>query len=180
MKQKVLLILFLGASLNFYAQKKDNYYTAIDKSLVDKHYSDYKIDIPKDWFSYRTDPGMVAHSPNEFKNKIQPNGFSPSVIIHKKNYKRKNLEKSLKAFLNSQKQFYKNFKYEIFKEKHALYGEYHIVKYGNNRNSKKEIVLVFIFNINRKVFHVFYSSGENDFDKYLKPVIKIINSFKVK
>ena len=40
MKQKVLLILFLGASLNFYAQKKDNYYTEIDKSLVDKHYSE--------------------------------------------------------------------------------------------------------------------------------------------
>lgn len=177
--KKILFFLFLGTSMLSYSQEKIMYYQEVDTSLVSKHYSKYKIDIPKNWFSYCTDPGMMAHSPIEFKNKLKPTDLFPSIIIHKKSYRKKNIEKSLKSYINMEKQFHNDFKYELFKRSHKLYGKYYVVKQGRYSGKEKEISLTFIFNINRQVYYIFYSADESLYDKYLKEAIDIIQSFKI-
>ena len=179
MKKKVFLLLFLTFIFNSFSQTNNKYYKEIELSLVKNHYSEYKIKVPDNWFSYYTDPGMLAHSPNEFKGNIKPNALSASFIIHKKNYKRKNLKKSLKSFLRVHKSIYPGFKYKLLEAKHNLYGKYYIIKYGLNKENGIETVMACVFNWKQENYVIFYSSIESGFDKYLKDVIEMISSFEI-
>lgn len=179
MKQKVFFLLLVGVTFLSYSQVNNDYYKEIDKVLVGKHYSEYKIIIPEKWFSYYTDPGMIAHSPNRFKEEINPNKTSVSFIIHKKNYKRKNVEKSLKSFMRFQNQFYRKFKYKLFEAKHKLYGKYYIVKYSKKTRSGMKIVFASILNWKKQPYHLFYISDESTFDEYLLVATRMINSFEI-
>ena len=158
----------------------NQYYKEIESSLVNKHYSEYKINVPDNWFSYYTDPGMVAHSPNEFKGNIKPYALSASFIIHKKNYKSKNLGKSLKSFIRRHKNIYPRFKYKLIDANHDLYGKYYIVKYGIKKKKGFEVVMACILNWKKENFVFFYSSIESNFDTYLNDAVEMINSFKIK
>lgn len=180
MKKKVYLLLFLAVNISVSAQKENTYYKEIDVKLANKQFTDFKIDIPENWFSYNTDPGMMAHSPNEFKGRVSPNDLAVSFIVHKKNIKRKNLEKSLKNFLGFQKQFYDKFNYELFEGNHKKYGKYYIVKYAQDTKGGKEIVLLSIFNWKKHIYHLYYSSDEFNYDKYLIAATRMINSFEIK
>ena len=179
MKKKVFLLLFLATQLFSYSQNIDKYYKEIATSLVDLHYSEYKINVPDNWFSYYTDPGMVAHSPNEFKGNIKPNALSNLFIIHKKNYKSKNLDKSLKSFIRFHKDLYPGFKYKLIEAKHNLYGKYYIIKYGVKRKKGLKVIMACVFNWKQENYVIFYSSIESGFDKYLKDVIEMISSFEI-
>ncbi len=179
MNKKISFLFFLGISFSLSAQKEGNYYKEVGVKVVNSHYATFKIDIPEKWFSYYTDPGMIAHSPNRFKEQVNPNKTSVSFIVHKKNYKRKNIDKSLKSFIRFQNQFYRKFKYKLFEAKHKLYGKYYIVKYSKNTKSSKEIVFVSILNWKKQPYHLYYISNESTFDKYLLVATRMINSFEI-
>ena len=180
MKKRLIFLFLLSFNVLVSGQENPESYKEINDSLVISHYSKYKIDIPDSWFSYITDPGLVAHSPIEFKDKLKPNDSSVGFIIWKNVFKRKTLEKSLKSFLLRSKGIHPRFKYKLLEAEHKLYGKYYIVKYGINRKEGLEIVMTCILNWKKQNYTFFYSSLEADFDTYLEDAIAMINSFKIK
>ena len=174
----LFVICFLPFSIS--GQIKTEYYKEVNIENVKNYYSRYSIKIPDSWFSYYTDPNLMSHSPNKFKDSISPKKNYPSFIIREGFYKSKSNQKSVKFFIKSQKRRFSNFDYKIEREEHPLYGEYFVVLYKTlSSNNKIEVFFVTILNWNKQSYSFFYSSTDNYFDEHFKEVNEIISSFKI-
>lgn len=177
-KYVIIFIFFLPFTI--VGQIKTEYYKEVDMKNVKKHYSNYSIQIPEGWFSYYTDPNLMAHSPNKFKDSISPKKNYPSFIIREGFYKSKSNQKSVKYFIKSQKRRFSNFDYKIEREEHPLYGEFFVVLYKTlSSNNEIEVFFATILNWNKQSYSFFYSSKDNNFGDYIRDVKEIISSFKI-
>jgi len=180
MKFFLVLLAFYFSIFNTVGQEKEEFYKEVDEKEVREHYLKYSIEVPENWFSYKTDPGLMAHSPNQYKDSIHPHTNVASVIIRTNLYKRKSLEKSLKFFLRSKKKQYGNFNYKLIDVEHKLYGKFYMIRYFELKNKETTINLTSIINWEGTTYCLFYSSRKFNYDKYVLDVLKMINSFKIK
>ncbi|NVK52240.1 MAG: hypothetical protein HWD85_04840 [Flavobacteriaceae bacterium] len=179
-KKIVTLVVLLVTLQSCFSQESKEFYKEIDNGLVKKYYSEYEIKIPNNWFSYSTDPGLVAHSPNEFKNEISPEITAVSFIVRKNIYKRKTAKKSMKSMIKFYKSIFPNFKYELKEFEHKRYGKFYTLKFAKNKNRGKEIVFAAVIHWKNNTYIHFYTSLEKYYEKYLDDAVRMINSFKVR
>ena len=171
----VIIVQFLAH--NMYAQKLEAY-KIVSESIVKNYYKDCKIDVPDNWISHTTDPGLIAHTPKKYIDSIAPFSTTPSVIIRKER-KSKDLNHLLKEFLDTRKSYYEIFQYEILNIKHPIYNNCYVVVYDLLEKYGKERIMCFLFNDKRKSFVIYYSSNINFFDDYISDVEKMVNSFRI-
>lgn len=171
----IIIVQFLAH--NMYSQKLEAY-KIVNESIVKKYYKDYKIDVPDNWISHTTDPGLIAHTPKKYKDSIRPFSNTPSLIIRKER-KSKDLNHLLKVFLDTKKSYYGIFQYEILKIKHPIYNNCHVVVYDLLERYGKVRIMCFLFNDKRKSFAIYYSSNIIFFDDHISEVEKMVNSFRI-
>lgn len=175
----IVLLILVGCKSNegFY---KGKFYKQVEEEEVKKHYKDYTIKIPENWFSYHTDPGLMAHSPKEFKNLIKPSNNPIWFIIRNSFQASKKLEKNCKQFISDKKKYYKNFDYVLHEKTHKIYGKYYIVQYATKRNTITIINIDCILKAKNKIYNLYFSGTSEKYDKYLNDALGMINSFALK
>jgi len=179
MKKYLIFITFLFFASKMTGQQKQEYYKEVDKKSVESYYLRYFVKVPNNWFSYKTDPNLMAHSPIEFKDSINSKGIFPSVIIRKNIFKGRTLEKNLKAFLRFHENTYPKFQYILVEANHKMYGKYYNIKFSLIKKEGIELIMASIFSINKKNYIFFYSSSDSNFDRYLNEVLNMVNSFEI-
>lgn len=179
--KKVIIVLFIlvgcKSSKDFY---KGKFYTEVEEEEVKKHYKEYTVKIPENWFSYRTDPNLMAHSPNEFKNSIKPSNNATWFIIRNSFQASKKLEKNSKQFISNKKKYYKNFYYVLHEKTHKIYGKYYIVQYSTKENNATIINITCVLKAKNKIYNIYFSGTTEKYDKYLDNALEMINSFTLK
>ncbi|AQS94173.1 hypothetical protein BXQ17_08910 [Polaribacter sp. BM10] len=174
----IILLIFIGCKSkeNF---NKETYYKEVSEKEVQKHYKSYTITIPDNWFSYKTDPGLMAHSPNEFKSIIKPNKNQTRFIIRNSFQSSKKIQKNLNQFISNKKKHYTNFEYKLHERNHKTYGKFYVVQYASNENNERVINIVCILKAKNKIYNIYFSGTPKKYDKYLDDAIEMINSFKL-
>lgn len=171
----IVIVQFLAH--NTYSQKLEAY-KIVNESIVKNYYKDYKIDVPDNWISHTTDPGLIAHTPKNYKDSIGTFSNTPSLIIRKERRSR-DINHLLKEFLVTKKSYYKIFQYEILKIKHPIYNNCHVVVYETLERNGKVRIMCFLINDKRKSFAIYYSSNIIFFDDHISDVEKMVNSFRI-
>lgn len=175
----IVLLIFIGckSSESVY---KGKFYKEVGEKEVKKHYKDYTINIPDNWFSYRTDPGLMAHSPNEFKHIIKPIGSNATWFMIRNSFQSsKKIQKNYKQYISWKKKHYKNFDFELHEKNHEIYGKYYIVHYATTENNETVIHITCLIKAKNKIYNIYFSGISEKYDKYLNDALEMINSFKV-
>mgnify|MGYP005991034065 CR=1 FL=1 len=180
MKRIIYCIVFVVIVGCATLHNKEKILKEIDSVSLLSYQNEYSIDIPKDWYAYFEYHHLLAYSPRTMKNDVSKEVINTYLVLFKNKVKSNNLDVALKEYLSKMEKPYKNFKHKVIEANHKTYGKYYLVKYGIKRDTVGFTALSTVMIHEKQNFGFYYLAKNEYFDKYLKDVIKMINSFTIK
>ena len=155
----------------------------INEKTIREKSRDCTIEIPKTWYAFiDKSHNLVTYAPVGVE--LKENGFPSTTFSAWKtkryNCKYKDLKKMTDCYVKNVSRSFKDYKYEIIKVKHKIYGNYFFIKSSFKKEDVISISIKGFIKKNKTVFELYYSSREKEFDTYLSDVQEMINSLVIK
>ena len=161
----------------------------ISKKQLNNYLKDYTLKIPKNWFGFISETGELQFTPIKFNQEKYTRNRNVFFVkeLSDVNLNEDTLSEFAQSrfnFINSTYRSQKSIKKEII---HKKYGKYYLIQYSsrvwikdNYLSSTKATVLEALILHNKRKYILTYYFENHFFNDYIKDVISMINSFKIK